>query len=110
MPKEYVETPWDKLDPKLIIKETNAEVRRELVRKIGIERVVEKLGAKVLDKKGDYELIMLDIGDNNLRPYLKMKNPSIGVYHIEGVQPGCKTVDDALNFRNGTKEKPVILT
>lgn len=110
MIKEYVETPWDKLDAKIIIKEKNAEVRRELVRKIGIERVVENLGAKVIDVEGDYELLLLNIGDKVDRPYLKMKNPSIGVYHIEGVSPECRTVKDAIKFRNGSDEKPSVLT
>jgi hypothetical protein len=110
MNEEYVMTPWDKLDPKTVQTESNAEVRRELVRKIGIERVCDALHADVLDTDGDYELLALDIGDNVKRPYLKMKNPSIGVYHIEGVAPSCKTVEDALFFRNGTKEKPEFLS
>lgn len=106
MTKEYVETPWDKLDVHTIVKETNADVRRELVRKIGIERIVSELGATILDAQGDYELLELDIGDNNRRPYLKMKNPSIGIFHIEGVPPNTKTVKEALIFRNGTDEVP----
>lgn len=104
--KEYALTPWNELDPKLVIKETNAEVRRELVRKIGIERVVEKLGAEVVDKEDDYELLLLDIGDDNKRPYLKMINPSTGTYHIEGVPPGTETVKAAIAWRNSTDEKP----
>lgn len=116
--KEYVMTPWNKIDCKSLLKETNAEVRRELVRKIGIERICSELNCKIADKhtviingqETPYELILLDIGDNNLRPYLKMINPSIGTYHIEGVHPDCKTVKDALEWRNGTKEIPEILT
>ena len=45
-----------------------------------------------------------------MRPYLKMTNPSIGVFHVEGVHPDCTTVDQALEFRNGTKVKPTVLT
>lgn len=105
-----VKTPFDKLDPKMILTEKNAEVRREIVRKIGIERICEKLGAKIIDANGEYELLGLDIGDGRVRPYLKMKNPSIETYHIEGVHPDCKTVSDALTWRNGTSEKPIILT
>lgn len=108
--KEYVMTPWNKLDCNLVIKEKNAEVRRELVRKIGVERIIKELGGVVFDKKDNYELIGLDIGDGRIRPYLKMLNPSIGVYHIEGVHPDCKTVEAALEFRNGTKEIPTQLS
>ena len=103
-------TPYEKLDALQTLKEKNAEVRREGIRKIGIERVCQKLKTKTLDIDGDYELMLLDLGDNRERPYLKMRNPSIGVYHIEGVAPNIKTVDEALNWRNGTKEKPAILT
>lgn len=99
--QEIVETPAAQLDAKLILKEENAEIRRELVRKIGIERVCERLGARSIDQQDEYELLMLDLGDGRQRPFLKMRNPSIGVFHIEGVSPECRTVQEALNFRNG---------
>lgn len=108
--KEIAETPAMKLDPKIILKEQNAEIRREIVRKIGVERLITKLGAKVMDKRGDYELLNINIGDNRVRPYLKMRNPSINTWHVEGIHPNCKTVEQALNWRNGTEVKPEILT
>jgi hypothetical protein len=110
VPQEIIETSAEKLNPELIVKEQNAEVRREIVRKIGIDRVCQKLGARVLDKQGDYELIDINLGENRYRPYLKMKNPSIGVFHIEGVATECKTVQEALKWRNKTEEKPLIVT
>ena len=99
VPGWIVETPADQLDPALLLKEPNAEVRRELVRKVGIERVCKKLDAKVVDQQGEYELLSLDLQDGRQRPYLKMRNPSIGVFHIEGVHPDCETVQQALNWR-----------
>jgi len=110
VPKAIVETPAESLDAKIILKEKNAEIRREIVRKIGVEKVCKDLNAKLINKQGDYELLGLDIGDGRVRPYLKMLNPSIGTYHIEGVHPDCNTVEKALNWRNNTTEKPVILT
>ena len=107
--KDLVMTPAQDLDPQLLLKEPNAEIRREIVRKIGIERVCQKLNTKTLDKQGDYELCILDIGDRR-RPYLKMINPSIGIFHIEGVAPEIKTVEQALNWRNQTETKPEVLT
>lgn len=74
-------------------------MRREIVRKIGIERICKDLKAKVLESAGDYELLELDLQDGRFRPYLKMKNPSIGCYHIEGVPPDCDTLEKALNSR-----------
>lgn len=112
MPQEIVETPADKLDPKIILREKNVEIRREIVRKIGINRICEGLNAKCIDKKEDYELLLLDLGDGRRRPYLKMKNPSIDAEHIEGCHPDCDTVEKALAWRNSLKtyKKPEVLT
>lgn len=112
VPKTIVTTPADKLDPKLMVETRNAEVRRELVRKLGIDKIFEALGATTLDKSEDgvYELVSLNIGDTRTRPYLKMLNPSIGTWHFEGVRPGCSTVIQALEFRNGTIGQPEVLT
>lgn len=108
--ENIVITPSQKLDCKLILTEKNAEVRREIVRKIGVEKLCIDLEAKVIDMKDNYELIDLNLGDNRMRPYLKMINPSIGTFHIEGVHPDCRTVDEALKFRNGRSGRPIILT
>lgn len=101
MKEEHVLTPAENLDVQEIIKEQNVDVRRELIRKIGIERFILKAGAKVLDKKGDYELLSIKLSDEvpDAR-YLKMKNPSIGIFHVEGVEGN--TVQEALNFRAGS--------
>jgi hypothetical protein len=111
--QELAETPHHKLDPAIILHEKNAEVRREIVRKIGIERISEALNSEVIDAKDGYELVVIDLQDETKRrrPYLKMVNPSIeGVYHMEGVPPEIKTVDQALAWRNGTDKSPIVLT
>jgi hypothetical protein len=110
VPQEIVTTPARALDPRLILREQNGEVRREIVRKIGIERTCQELNAECLDSAGDYELLLLDLQDGRLRPFLKMKNPSIGVYHIEGVAPECRTVAQALAWRNQSDVPPSVLT
>ncbi len=109
-PKKIVMTDWKKIDARKIVKEPNAEVRREIVRKIGIEKVCYELGAKVIDKQEDYELLHLNIGDGRERPYLKMINPSTRTYHIEGVPVDIRTVDEALTWRNQTFIRPIIIT
>jgi hypothetical protein len=56
---------------------------------------------------------MLDLGDGQKRPYLKMLNPSIGVFHIEGVPADITTVRQAINWRAGDEREewqPEILT
>jgi len=116
VPEWLVMSPSRDLDPKLLLTNEelkNVDVRREFVRKVGIERCLDVLGWKVLDKRGDYELGITRVGENERR-LLKMKNPSIGVWHIEAVHPECNTVQESLNYRAyGDKTKswePSILT
>ncbi|MFZ3064220.1 MAG: DUF6745 domain-containing protein [Nitrospirota bacterium] len=115
--KEIVETSADKLNPEIVLKETNAEVRREIVRKIGVERLEKKLKPLVLDKWGDYELHDYSHLFPNMRckpVYLKMKNPSIGVWHYEGVnieEMEAPTCQAALKWRlKGKDFKPIRIT
>jgi hypothetical protein len=109
VPEKLALTPANKLKAKDIIKEENADYRREGLRKIGEKRAIEELGAETVDTfkcpvGGKYELLMLDIGLESKRPYLKMKNPSLkNVYHYEGVAPGTKTCKEALAFRLSQK-------
>ncbi len=102
VPEWLVETKAARLDARQFAELDNAEVRREFVRKVGIERIVTELGAEVLDRRGDYELLSVDLGGRTGKwPYLKMRNPSIGVWHLEAVVKECATVEQALNWRNG---------
>jgi len=111
VPQWLAETEWDKLDPARFAEIPNVEVRREFVRKVGIERICEKMNTEVLDREGDYELLLVDLkGTTGVWPYLKMKNPSIGCWHMECVSRDCKTVRDAIQFRNGSGLKPQVLT
>ena len=112
--KEIVETSAYDLNPKLVLTEKNAEIRREIVRKIGIERICQKLKTKTINKWNEYELLELPkIEGMTIKPiYLKMRNPSIGVYHLEGVPPEIKTCKQALAWRCGEVDyiEPIQLT
>ena len=68
--------------------------------------------AKIIDTWLDYELLKLHIPNMVTTPIvLKMKNPSIGYYHIEGVPSYIKTVQEALTWRcNGFTWNPKQLT
>lgn len=101
MSKEYIMTPGEQITPETILKESNVEIRRELFRKVGIERVMDKLPHKLLDKRDNYELFSIAISDEvKDARYLKMTNPSIGCFHMEGVAPQISTVNEALEWRN----------
>jgi len=110
VPQWLVETDFRKIDCKKIHEIENVEIRREFVRKVGVEKIAIELGAKTIDRRKKYELLSINMGDNRHRPYLKMLNPSIRVWHLEGVHPDCQTVNQALSWRNQTDEEPVVLT
>ena len=101
MNKKWVMTHHSKIDVQEILKETNVEVRRELIRKVGIERVMHDLPCTLLDSKDTYELYSIELSPEiKNAKYLKMINPSIKCFHIEGVGPEVNTVEEALNWRN----------
>lgn len=115
VPQWLAETPDSQLRPEKIKDIDNAEVRREFVRKVGIERICRALGAKEIDKarpeidgkKIGYRLLELRIGTQTMR-YLEMENPSVeGVIHVERVRDDCKSVQDAILFRNGFENMKV---
>lgn len=104
-------------------REENVEIKREIIRKFGIERifkVVDKteddleIGECLIldeEKENNYELLRGRLTEDVFGTYLKMKNPSIGTFHLEGVPHEIKTVDEAIIWRNGgIKGRPIKLT
>lgn len=116
--KELACTPAGQLDPTMFMAEKNVEIRREIIRKIGIERIIDKCGATVLDKDiitynnetCEYELLEFQVTNERTNPYLKMQNPSIGIYCIEAVHPQCTTVREALACRNNSDTLPDVIS
>jgi hypothetical protein len=106
MPAYICDTPAEKLDPFYYTTIQNNEVRREFIRKVGVERLLSVCPHKLLDmcadklKKGaSYELYRIDFGIGMQRVYLKMVNHSEGIFHLEPVHPDCGTIREALNYR-----------
>ena len=115
--KKIAETPAEKLDPLIFAKERNVEIRKEILRKIGVDRLQQKLGSKLLDsgvltfpdvnddpmpREAAYELHLINLsGSTGEWPYLRMWNPSEHCWHLEAVPRECRTVGEALKFRNG---------
>lgn len=114
--REIAETPFNKLDAHLLVKEINAEVRREIHKKIGSERICKDLNAKELERGIDHagqqcRLLSLDfLGDGRYRPFIELIDPSTGDYIVEGVSPKVKTLEQAFEFRNKRKDKPTVLS
>jgi hypothetical protein len=102
MESRHVLTPAERLDPQGILGERNVDVRRELLRKVGMPRLL-KFGKEV-DRQGDYRLIDMSpvFKGTGVRyaPYLLMESVSAaGAQHLEGVSPECRTVEQAINWR-----------
>jgi hypothetical protein len=105
MKPEYVITPADKLTPQVILAEKSVDIRRELIRKVGVMRMVDY--GQVVNEVGDYKLVDMHklFTGLNYTPFLLMKNPSVDdTFHLEGVAPECKTVQEAINWRAGNRE------
>jgi hypothetical protein len=108
IPSWIVTTPKSQITKEMILQEKNADFRRYLIERIGSERYLNILGdCDIIDSYessvgGRYELIKVSINEEETT-YLKMKNQSEFVYHVEGVPNEVKTVKQALMFRNGMK-------
>ena len=118
VPEYLAMTKENDLSIEFFKKEKNADIKAEFIRKFGIQRMSDM--GNVVDShknydeewwtKSEYELIdMASIFESvNYAPYLKMKNQTIdGVFHMEGVHPNCRTIEQALEFRCGGKVKIV---
>jgi hypothetical protein len=99
VPSWVVETKPEEMDAKKVLALTNIDQRREAIRKMGIDLFVSRAGAKELHKEGAYSLLEVSFGEDRKGRYLKMLNPSIGIWHVEGVPPTCQTVAEALHAR-----------
>ena len=105
MKPEYVLTLADKIKPQTVLKETSVDVRRELLRKVGVMKM--KSYGKTIEKVNGYELLDMSPVFQGLTycPHLLMLNPSIpDTWHLEAVGRECKTIEQAINWRAGNLE------
>lgn len=118
IPSEYthmVDAYAGDIDVRAVLGISNTEVRTELLKKIGVERAFSSLDKKQLDVDtvnpgGKYELYTVDFGEGAQRTYLTGVCPSNDEAFYEAVHPDCKTVKQALHWRNwGTITTDVLL-
>ncbi|MHA1303734.1 MAG: DUF6745 domain-containing protein [Candidatus Heimdallarchaeaceae archaeon] len=93
VPKWLVMTPPGKIDAKKALEEKNVDVQREIIRKIGVERVLKAVNAKEIDVYTHpeigmtYKLYRLKLEEID-RKYLKFEHASMsGVYYCQPVPP-----------------------
>lgn len=115
---EYVAvTPEEKLDLEYYNTITNADVKAEFVRKVGVERFLDKgtLMDTYTNYEGDeyewwtksqYQLWDMSFLFDGLdyAPFLYMKNITTEIFHLEGVSPACRTLKDAIKERLGGRD------
>jgi hypothetical protein len=111
--KELAEATQNANAMDFFLKESNVEVRREVVRKFGVERL-EGVG-KVIDSSEEHNTKLVDLSEHiqgsDYAPYLFFNNASIPeIRHGEPVGEECRTVGDAWAWRNKTVSKPKELT
>lgn len=60
--------------------------------------------------KSEYELWDMSAIFDEIpyQPYLKMKNQTTGVWHVEAVSPNCKTLLEAIKERFGGREMKIV--
>jgi hypothetical protein len=118
VPDWLVLTPKEDLTIKQYNSIKNADVKAQFILKTGIEKFIDH--GRIVDSyknynretsfdnldafnNSEYELIdMSSILDGmDYAPYLKMKNQTTGIYHLETVAKSCKTLIEALDWRYG---------
>jgi hypothetical protein len=99
-------TPADELNVEKVMAIKNAEQRLMAIKKMGIERVLNKLDSKVISE-GNLDSTNLvyklhEVVLNRSREKLfEMRNPSEPKTHYEWVAPECETVQQADMWRRG---------
>ena len=111
VPDWLVMTPAEQIDPKKALEEKNADIQREIIRKIGYDRMLSATGAKTIDdwtclKTGlKYSLKRMVVGDIN-RLYMCYEHASIsGVFYAKCVPPEVKNCIQGRGFQVGIIER-----
>lgn len=110
-------TPAEELDLQEYMKERNADVKAEFLRKAGVEKFLELGKLKDTYKnyskdahpfwhESEYELWDMTALFPSIQDvrYIKMRNFTTGVTHMEAIAPGVETLEEAMQARfNGKK-------
>jgi hypothetical protein len=94
----------DEMDARRVLQIENVDQRAEVIRRLGMDRIVHQLDPAVLDTErremgGEYRLLAVEMNHGEPWRFLQMVNQSTGATHIEAVPRECETVRHALNWR-----------
>jgi hypothetical protein len=112
VPAWVIERPND-ITAKKVLAEENAEVRRVMIERMGMERFITGAKAKKIHSHEMGELFSIDL-PNDPEEYLRVvrvKDPSTGRFYFLRVPPSIARADDAVawtfGFRVGTEYQPI---
>lgn len=112
VPKWLVMTDAGKISAELALTEKNVDIQREIIRKVGAERMLKACNARTLDVFVDnhsgggnkYKLMEMKIG-SIYRKYLYFEHASLpGVWYAHPVAPGIKKAIHARAWMIGVGE------
>ncbi|MBD2490739.1 DUF6745 domain-containing protein [Aulosira sp. FACHB-615] len=101
LPDKYGKLHPEEWQPKWLLEEKNAELRRVLIQGIGYSRIIEQLQAVELDSWQEYTLLKIN-SDIDIEPIslLKMTCPSTQRIHVLRVPPDIKSAQDGISWIN----------
>lgn len=119
VPEWLATTHHSKIDVQKINEITNADIKAEFIKKVGIERLLS-LGVKVdgyenyptekMWQKSQYELYDMNKLFTGIpfAPHLKMLNQTTGIWHVEAVSPECTNLRKAIQERLGGLDLDIV--
>ncbi len=102
VPEQVITSPQT-LEVNQVLGERNAEVRRAMIERYGLDRFVLDAGARTLNRWNDNELLVIDLPEDPDQRLvaLKLRCPSTSAVYIIRVPPNQKTVRGALAWSFG---------
>jgi len=91
LPEQYGKVHPDLWQAEWLLSESNAEIRRLLIERIGYDRICQQLQAVELDGWQEYTLLKIDNADVEPIYLLKMTCPSTGFIHALRVPPDVRS-------------------
>jgi len=100
LPEKYGKVHPDLWQAEWLLSESNAELRRVLIERIGYDRICQQLQAVKLDGWQEYTLLKIDNADVEPIYLLKMTCPSTGHIHALRVPPDIESAQEAIRWVN----------
>ncbi|WP_445243401.1 DUF6745 domain-containing protein [Microcoleus sp. AR_TQ3_B6] len=100
LPEKYGKVHSDLWQAEWLLSESNAELRRVLIERIGYDRICQQLQAVELDSWQEYTLLKIDNADVEPIYLLKMTCPSTGFIHVLRVPPDLESAQEAIRWVN----------